>query len=313
MEKQLLYTIPSLYRDDFRIEGYRFGAGRPALAIVGSVRGNEYQQIYTCSQLVQRFRYLEREGYLDPNQEILVIPSLNPCSMNIGKRFWPTDNTDINRMFPGYDRGETTQRIAAGVFRTVSAYENGIQFASYYMPGRFCPHVRMMKTGYENIDKARSFGLPYVVLRNPRPYDTTTLNYNWQIWDTDAFSLYTTTTDTIDEDSAEQTIQCVLRFLAAQGLLLRACSGTFPPAPKTRVFSDSEMVPVRPSVSGIFRRYTDVAEFVRRGRLLAEVLNPCDGEPLEQLTAPSDGIVFFLHSDPLVYAQTAAIKLLKNY
>ena len=60
MEKQLLYTIPSLYRDDFRIEGYRFGAGRPALAIVGSVRGNEYQQIYTCSQLVQRFRYLER-------------------------------------------------------------------------------------------------------------------------------------------------------------------------------------------------------------------------------------------------------------
>ena len=72
------------------------------------------------------------------------------------------------------------------------------------------------------------------------------------------------------------------------------------------------MVPVRPSVSGIFRRYTDVAEFVRRGRLLAEVLNPCDGEPLEQLTAPSDGIVFFLHSDPLVYAQTAAIKLLKN-
>ena len=35
--------------------------------------------------------------------------------MNIGKRFWSADNTDINRMFPGYNLGETTQRIAAGV------------------------------------------------------------------------------------------------------------------------------------------------------------------------------------------------------
>ena len=312
MKREVLYQIDALYRDDFRITGFSFGEGEKALCIVGAMRGNENQQLYCCARLVNRLTALEAAGRLQPGYKILVIPCVNPYSMNIRKRFWPIDNTDINRMFPGYDQGETTQRIAAALFNVVKEYRYGIQFASFYMPGSFVPHVRMMKTGYENVPLAMDFGLPYVVLRNPRPYDTTTLNYNWQIWDTDAFSLYTTTTDTIDEDSAEQTIQCVLRFLAAQGLLLRACPGTFPPAPKTRVFSDSEMVPVRPSVSGIFRRYTDVAEFVRRGRLLAEVLNPCDGEPLEQLTAPSDGIVFFLHSDPLVYAQTAAIKLLKN-
>ena len=34
--------------------------------------------------------------------EILIIPSVNHSSMNISKRFWATDNTDINRMFPGY-------------------------------------------------------------------------------------------------------------------------------------------------------------------------------------------------------------------
>ena len=31
------------------------------------------------------------------------------------------------------------------------------------------------------------FGLPYAFIRTPRPYDTTTLNYNWQIWETKAF------------------------------------------------------------------------------------------------------------------------------
>ena len=56
-------------------------------------------------------------------------------TMNIKKRFWTIDNTDINRMFPGYDRGETTQRIAAGIFDKINDYKYGIQFASFYTPG----------------------------------------------------------------------------------------------------------------------------------------------------------------------------------
>lgn len=50
--------------------------------------------------------------------------------------------------------------------------------------GNFIPHVRMMDCDYSSVDIARQFGLPYVVLRKVRPYDTTTLNYNWQIWET---------------------------------------------------------------------------------------------------------------------------------
>ena len=84
-------------------------------------------------------------------------------------------------MFPGYNKGETTQRIASGVFAEISGYEYGIQFASNYIPGEFVPHVRIMTTGYEDVESAKSFTLPYIVLRNPHPYDTTTLHYNWQI------------------------------------------------------------------------------------------------------------------------------------
>ena len=46
----------------------------------------------------------------------MVIPSLNPFSMNIQRRFWSVDNTDLNGMFPGDANGKTTQRIAAGIF-----------------------------------------------------------------------------------------------------------------------------------------------------------------------------------------------------
>ena len=93
-------------------------------------------------------------------------------------------------MFPGYDLGETTQRIADGVFREISKYQFGIQFTSFYMPGNFVPHIRLMDEGYSRIETAMQFGLPYVVKRKVRPYDTATLNYNWQVWNTEAFSLY---------------------------------------------------------------------------------------------------------------------------
>ena len=62
-----------------------------------------------------------------------MIPAANAFSMNIHKRFWPVDNTNVNRMFPGYDKGETTQRIAADIFEAVSSYDYGIQLASFYL------------------------------------------------------------------------------------------------------------------------------------------------------------------------------------
>lgn len=105
MTKKTVYEIKSLYRDDFCVTGYEFGSGEKSACIVGGCRGNEVQQLYTCSQIIRHLKQLEKKGKLNPGHRILVIPSMNPYSMNIQKRFWPIDNSDINRMFPGYSLG----------------------------------------------------------------------------------------------------------------------------------------------------------------------------------------------------------------
>ena len=143
--------MSSPYRDEFRINGYWFGEGEKAVAIVGAMRGDEIQQQYICARLIQRLTEIEAEGKIAKGKRILVIPSCNPFSMNVARRFWTMDNTDINRMFPGYDKGETTQRIAAAIFKCLEGFEFGIQMASFYIPGDFVPHVRILKTGYEDI------------------------------------------------------------------------------------------------------------------------------------------------------------------
>lgn len=308
MKESVIYQIDSLYRDDFRIKGYVFGKGEKSLCVMGSMRGNEIQQTYTCAQLIQCLKTLEAEGKIAPDKQILVIPSGNPSSMNIQKRFWPTDNTDINRMFPGYDKGETTQRIAAGIFEAIKEYKRGIQLTSFYLSGEFMPHVRMMTTGLENRELAKKFGLPYVVLRQTRPYDTTTLNYNWQVWETNAFSLYTTVTSRMDKESAKQGIQAILHFMYQEGILTEMVEPV--PEKKIRVISDIDMVIARTKEAGFFEYYTKTGASVKKGDILARVLRPSDGEILDEVKAPVDGILFFLYTEPLVYAKTAVIKMI---
>ena len=307
MHKRVLYQMDGLYRDDFRITGYEFGQGEKSVCIVGSSRGNEVQQIYCCSKLVRKFRQLEAEGRIEENHKILIIPSLNPYSMNIKKRFWPTDNTDINRMFPGYNIGETTQRIADGVFQEISEYRFGIQFTSFYMPGNFVPHVRLMEEGYSKTDIASQFGMPYIVVRKVRPFDTTTLNYNWQVWNTQAFSLYTTATEQIDPNGAGQAVLSILNFCASQGIV--RYQGPSPV--QSKVVIDTDLVSVRTSESGIFEPLVKAGEHVTIGQPLANIIHPYESELLETLYAPVEGKVFFIHNEPLTYANTAVIKLVQ--
>ena len=143
MRKEVLYQLKGLYREDFIIEGYRFGGEENSACIVGALRGNEMQQLYICSQLIKVLKDLEAHGAITHGNGILVVPSANSYSMNVGKRFWALDNIDINRTFPGDANGDTTKQIAAQLFDKVKGCNYGIQFASFYMQGDFIPHVRM--------------------------------------------------------------------------------------------------------------------------------------------------------------------------
>jgi uncharacterized protein len=308
MNKKILYEMTSLYRENFRITGYEFGQGKKSVCIVGNSRGNEVQQIYCCSKLVKKFKQLEKEGRIQKDHKILIIPSINPYSMNIKKRFWPTDNTDINRMFPGYDLGETTQRIADAVFKEISEYDYGIQFTSFYNPGDFVPHIRMMDEGYSQREIAKQFGLPYVIVRKVRPYDTTTLNYNWQVWNTQAFSLYTTITERIDQNGAGQAVLAIMNFLSSQNIIKYNGPGIM----NSKVVVDTDLVSVRTSESGIFEPFVKAGEIVRVGQPLANIVDPYESENKETLYAPVDGKIFFIHNEPLTYANTAVIKIVKE-
>ena len=166
MRRKKLFTIDALpYRQPVPVYGYCFGSRKKTLAVMGSIRGDEVQQMYVAARLVQKFSELEAAGAFAPDLGVLVVPCAGQFSMNVSRRFWPLDNTDINRMFPGYGAGETTQRLADRIFSALQGYKWGVHLSSFYLPGDFVPHVRIMDTGYEDNEEGLDFGLPYLMIR----------------------------------------------------------------------------------------------------------------------------------------------------
>lgn len=315
MRSGVVYQMEVPHREPMRIRGFEFGneRGARACAIVGSMRGNEVQQTFICARLVALLANLEHEGAIEPDKNILVIPCVNPFSINVRQRFWPVDRSDINRSFPGDANGGTTERIAAAILRVAQMYEHGIQLCSFNQQGDFLPHVRISCQGpisKRSAVLAQDFGLPYVVTRVPSPFDEATLNYVWQQNGTHAFSLYSRATDRIDKGSAQVATDAVLRFLAARGALLLKPNTVAPPALATSQLCDDDLVDLRTSRSaGYLIATVRVGDHVRKGQKLAQVLDAFDTHVLETLQSPVDGRVFFMRTDSLVQQRMVVLRI----
>ena len=119
MTQRILLHMTASLREDFDISYHDIGdmARPPRIALVAGLRGNELNGVFVLSRLAA-FLHGVADGQhagLQLRGRAIIIPAVNILGLNTLTRHWPFDHTDINRMFPGYDAGETTQRIAHAV------------------------------------------------------------------------------------------------------------------------------------------------------------------------------------------------------
>ena len=314
MRRETVFTLDSLYRGEFKIEAFTFGNGdhntnpERSLAVMGSMRGDEHQQLFTASQLISTLKRLEEAGYINDGVEICVIPCGNPYSLNTSTRFWAVDNTDINRMFPGYDAGETTQRIADGIFKALRGFGYGVHLTSLYLPGEYVPHARITDTGYTPVELAELTGLPYAVVRKPEPVDVGTLSYNWSVFETKCLAITNRVSREIDRKATETVIMAILRMCTRLGLITYDLHGGF----VTQVVKENHLVPIINEKAGLLRRDAQAGDHVDAGQALAYIYDPLTGELLDTLISPVNGTVFFSHTSSLATQNSIIYRIIDD-
>ena len=323
MLEQSILTRELPYRDPMDVRAFSFGIdasgkalGRGGsldgldreLCVVAGIRGDEILQTLVCALLVEQLERMERGKGLTRGKLIRVIPCANPASMGIGRRFWPLDKTDVNRMFPGTSDGETTQRIAAGLFANVRDFRYGVHLSSFYLEGDFIPHVRVMHGPGERGNHGADFCMPFVTHYEPGSFDTTTLHYNWRLCGTEAYSFYTRKTTVADEGIARDAVRSLLRFMGARGLTRHRAHG----GSQSFELAERALVPVQVPTGGVCCSAVRVGSVVEKGQLLATIRDLLCGRVTARVVSPCDGVIFYQARTPLVNEQTLAFQIVPD-
>jgi uncharacterized protein len=308
MKKIEIVRIESLSRAPLVIDGYLFEGSdpkAPSLAIVGAMDGDAILPLFCAAQMVDFLKNIIDIDKIKGN--ILIIPSINHYALNIAQRFWPLDKTDLNMMFPGYKEGETTQRIAAKIFEAIQGYTYGINLERRRDPTNCLPHIKLFKSGYEDIEGAKCFGFKIIHHSELRSIDTVTLQYNWQLWGTKAYSIVCPLDNLVDNNISSQIHQAMLRFMDKLGVIEHKVFNAY----QSNIITKSNIKVIKAKKSGIFISKEVVGNYVNKGEKLGVIIDSLCGNVINKIVAPCDGMVICSFNNALILENAVAFRIAK--
>ncbi len=302
-------TIPSLLqmtapcREDFSIPFHAIGDGQQdfAIALVAGVHGNELNGVFVLSRLADYLHEVEQGKFpgIRLEKRILIVPAVNVLGLNTRMRLWPFDRTDINRMFPGYDLGETTQRIAAAVLKVTQGASLRIDIHTGNQDFEELPHVRLYEPTDLEREQAQDFGFSAVVESPIEKVLTVSLIQSWKLLGGSNFVVRAGQGGNVQLEHCERLFQALLDFLHHRGILSGKELGEnegdqhyFGPKQNFRVITEQ---------AGFFVSKLEVGQWLKAGDLIGYLYDGFTGKTRGEIHAPVGGLLLGLRRQPLVF------------
>ena len=290
-------------REDFEIPYHDLGdpARPPKLAVVAGIHGDELNGIFVLSRLANFLQRVHAGAVtgLTLTERVIVVPAVNILGVNIGSRRWPFDGTDINRMFPGYDAGETTQRIAHAVMELTRPAHYRIDIHSSNSHFEECPQVRLYEPAEAERATARLFGLPAVIELRMNKVFTSTIGHAWRTCGGENFVLQGGQATVLDAAHCERLFRAVVAFLYRTEIL----RGGELAAEDDEVhhFRIGQTVPLISVHAGFFVSRLAVGRWVQAGDVIGKVFDGFDGEERHAVRSPVSGLLSGIRRQALLF------------
>jgi hypothetical protein len=297
-----LIKMTAPLREAFSIPYHDFGSAGspPRLALVAGVHGNELNGIFVLSRLAEFLRTkADGQSGQTLNGRIIVVPAVNVLGVNTRSRRWPFDKTDINRMFPGYSLGETTQRIADAVFQATRTAHYRIDVHSSNLDFEEVPQVRLYDPSEDERATAMLFGLPAVIERATDSVSTTTLGHAWRGCGGESFVIQAGRAGDLQLPHCERLFRALVAFLHHTGLV----SGITLAAEDqdAHYFRLDQTLPLISDHAGLFVSHVPVGRWLQAGDLIGHVYDAFLGEQRAEIRAPLAGLLSGIRRQPLLY------------
>lgn len=294
-------TAPLRHR--FHIDYHDFGNPDrpPAVVLVAGIHGNELNATFVLSRLAHFLKTLLQapRGEARLQERVLIIPAVNVLGLNTKNRFWPFDRTDINRMFPGYNLGETTQRIAAAVFELTKKAHYRIDIHASNEDFEELPQVRLYEPTEEEKKTAKFFDLPAIIERRSNQIVTSTMGHSWKGYGGQNFVIQAGMAGQIQPEHCERLFESLVAFLSRIGVLHKV--ELAPGDQDCHYFGPDQTVPLISEQAGFFISKRKVGQWLKAGDVIGSVFDGFSGEVQAEITAPMPGLLVGLRRQPILY------------
>jgi predicted deacylase len=302
MSHSELLRMTAPMREDFSLACHDLGDPDrpPRAALVAGIHGNEINGIFVLARLAAylgRVEAGELPGHL-LCERVIVIPGVNVLGINTRSRGWPFDGTDINRMFPGYEAGETTQRLAAAVLEATRPAYYRIDIHSSNLDFEELPQVRLYDPHDDERASAGLMGLPAVIERPVNLIHTSTLTYAWRHWGGENFVIQAGQAGNLQRQHSERLFRGLVGFLLRTEIL--EAPELSEEEEDLHYFGPEQEEGLVSEHAGMFVSMLDVGRWVQRGETIGHVYDSFDGGIHAELRAPVSGLLTGLRRQPLL-------------
>jgi uncharacterized protein len=285
--------LPSGTIIDIPVHVFRGPEDGPVLLLMAGMHGDEVNGVETVRRML-------RQKLLHPQRgTIIAIPVLNIYGFLNFSREVP-DGKDVNRSFPGNERGSLASRVAHTFVREILPWvDYGIDFHTGGASRDNYPQVRCLLTNKEAEKMAYAFGAPYIINAN---YRAKSLRKEASKHGKSIIVYESGESLRFDEDGILHGINGTLRVLEELNMQQ---SQVVPAKPPVVCIKTSW---VRAKVSGLFRSHIALGEYIQKSQVIGNIADPY-GQMSVRIKAPRAGYVIGLNRMPVVNQGDALLHL----
>ena len=264
------------------------------ISLVSGIHGDELDGQYICYEVIRRIQeHPERlKGIVD------VYPDVNPLGLDTGTRGIPMFDLDMNRVFPGDNNGAIAEYVAAGVVDDIIGSDFCLDIHSSNIYIKEMPQVRLTQ---ENADKlvplAKMLNADFVWIYESITVLDASLAYSLNNMSVPTLVVEMGVGNRITNPYCKQLIDGIFNMLIQNGVW-----EDDPIEVREPIISTEGVVSfLRAMESGIFVAAVSHMGTIGMGTHIGDVIEPISGKVIQRVESPTDGIIFTLRENPVVY------------
>ncbi|RMA78417.1 succinylglutamate desuccinylase/aspartoacylase family protein [Umboniibacter marinipuniceus] len=285
---RLEIPVAKLYTDtDISIPIHVVRAKKPGpnVFVSAAVHGDELNGVEIIRRLINS-KYLNLKA-----GSLILVPMVNVYGVLNQSRYMP-DRRDLNRSFPGSEKGSLAGRVASIFLEEVVRHcDYGIDLHTGAIHRSNLPQIRANLSDPETKKLSEAFGVPVLLNANLRDGS---LRQSAVEWDTKILLYEAGQALRLDEISIRAGVRGVVNVLNELGLLKRKVKRK-----KVEFFVANTSTWIRAGASGIVNTLKELGDQVVKGDILADIGNPF-GDSLGKVIANKSGIIIGKQNIPLV-------------